>query len=188
MTFNRLTRAIAMPVAIAALAICGAAEAALPVGSAAPTFSSQASLAGKPFPFSLQESLGKGPTVLYFFPVAFTEGCTLEAHAFAEATDQFNQLGATVVGVTAGNVDRVAEFSKLECRDKFAVVADPGAVIAKEYGVAQSSKKFGMISSRTSFVIAPDGKILLVYTSDEPYEHIKRTMAVVEAWHKQHGG
>ncbi len=189
MAFNRLIRVLAEQAAgvIAALAICMPAGAALPVGSRAPTFSSEAALAGKAFPFSLQESLGKGPTVLYFFPVAFTEGCTIEAHAFAEATDRFNQLGATVVGVTAGNVDRVAEFSKLECRDKFAVVADPGAVIAKQYGIQQSSARYGLISSRTSFVIAPDGRILLAFTSDQPYEHIKRTMAAVEAWHERHG-
>lgn len=71
--------------------------------------------------------------VLYFFPAAFAKGCTLEAHAFAEATDDFIKLGATVVGVTAGNVDQVDEFSKLECRDKFAVAADPGVKVAAEY-------------------------------------------------------
>lgn len=83
--------------------------------------------------FSLQQALRKGPVVLYFFPAAFAKGCTLEAHAFAEATDDFIKLGATVVGVTAGNVDQVHEFSKLECRDKSAVAADPGAKVAAEY-------------------------------------------------------
>ncbi|CAN5392510.1 peroxiredoxin [soil metagenome] len=187
---TRVTRAMAAPVAGAALALALAfslsAEAALPVGSVAPRFTSEAALAGKTVPFSLEQSLGKGPTVLYFFPAAFTEGCTIEAHAFAEATEQFNQLGAAVVGVTAGNVERVAEFSRVECRDKFAVVADPGALIAKQYRT-QIGSAIGPISSRTSFVIAPDGKILLAYTSDDPYEHIKRTLAAVQAWHKKHG-
>ena len=102
------------------------AHAALEVGDKAPDFSLQGALGGKPLTFSLQQALQKGPVVLYFFPAAFTKGCTLEAHAFAEATDDFKKLGATVVGVTAGNVDQVDEFSKLECRDKFAVAADPG--------------------------------------------------------------
>ncbi|CAN5147584.1 peroxiredoxin [soil metagenome] len=188
MTFNRSSaralRGLAAVVLVAAVSL--PAQAALPAGSKAPPFASEAALAGKAFPFSLERSLARGPAVLYFFPAAFTEGCTIEAHAFAEATEQFNTLGATVVGVTAGNVDRVAEFSKAECRDKFAVVADPGARIAKQYGT-QISSSIGPISNRTSFVIAPDGKILLAYTSDDPYEHVKRTMAAVQAWHKKHG-
>src|SRR6201994_3546468 len=93
--------------------------AALPVGASAPLFAAKGALGGKPFAFSLAKQLKKGPVVLYFFPAAFTAGCTIEAHEFAEATDTFNRLGATIVGVTAGNVDRVAEFSSLECRDKF---------------------------------------------------------------------
>ena len=82
--------------------------------------STPASLAGKEFKFDLAEALKKGPVVLYFYPAAFTKGCTIEAHEFAEAMDEFKKLNATVIGVTAGNVERVAEFSKLECRDKFA--------------------------------------------------------------------
>ena len=136
------------------------AHAALEAGAKAPDFSLQGALGGKPLTFSLQQALQKGPVVLYFFPAAFTKGCTLEAHAFAEATDDFRKLGATVVGVTAGNVDQVDKFSKLECRDKFAVAADPGAKVAAEYQtLMQMNGK--TVSDRTSFVIAPDGKILL---------------------------
>ena len=129
--------------------------------------------------------LKKGPVVLYFFPAAFTKGCTLEAHAFAEATDDFKKLGATVVGVTAGNVDQVDEFSKLECRDKFAVAADPGAKVAAEYQtLMQMNGK--TVSDRTSFVIAPDGKILLSYTDRNPDEHIQKTMDAVKKYAKSH--
>src|SRR5216117_344833 len=93
---------------------------ALPDGAKAPDFSTEASLAGKEFKFSLADALKKGPVVLYFYPAAFTPGCTVEAHDFAEATDRFAALGATVIGVTAGNADRVTEFSSVECRNKFA--------------------------------------------------------------------
>lgn len=159
------------------------ALAALPEGAKAPDFRLQAALAGKPMTFSLAQALRQGPVVLYFFPAAFTQGCTLEAHAFAEATDDFRKLNATVIGVTAGNADRVAEFSKLECRDKFAVAADPGAKVAGDYQTQFKTKGGTLLSERTSFVIAPDGKILLSYTDANPEQHIRKTMDAVKAWH-----
>ena len=161
------------------------AHASLEAGAKAPDFSLQGALGGKPLTFSLQQALQKGPVVLYFFPAAFTKGCTLEAHAFAEATDDFRKLGATVVGVTAGNVDQVDKFSKLECRDKFAVAADPGAKVAAEYQtLMQMNGK--TVSDRTSFVITPDGKILLSYTDRNPDEHIQKTMDAVKKYANSH--
>ncbi|MEW5559234.1 peroxiredoxin [Enterobacter asburiae] len=161
------------------------AAAALPVGASAPDFKLDAALGGKPLTFSLQQALQKGPVVLYFFPAAFTAGCTLEAHDFAEATDDFKKLGATVIGVTAGNTDQVAKFSQLECRNKFAVAADPGAKVAAEY---QTQMQMGgkTLSDRTSFVIAPDGKILLSYTDRNPDEHIQKTMDAVKKYAQSH--
>ena len=166
--------------AVASLAAC-AAHATLPVGAVAPEFTAQAALGGKTFPFDLSKALARGPVVLYFFPAAFTSGCTKEAHDFAEATADFTKAGATIVGVTGGNTDRVAEFSKVECRDKFAVVADPGAKIAKQYGatipIVTDAKGY---SSRTSFVIAKDGKIALVFSDMSPDKHVDMTLAEVK--------
>ncbi len=161
------------------------ANAALEVGDNAPNFSLTGALGGKPLTFSLQQALQKGPVVLYFFPAAFTKGCTLEAHAFAEASDDFKKLGATVVGVTAGNVDQVDEFSKLECRDKFAVAADPGAKVAGEYKtLMQMNGK--TVSDRTSYVIAPNGKILMSYTDRNPDQHIQKSMDAVKQYANTH--
>ena len=165
--------------------VAAPASAALPQGAKAPDFKLGAALGGKPFDFSLAQARRKGPVVLYFFPAAFTQGCTVEAHMFAEATNDFKALGATVVGVTAGAVDRVAEFSKSECRNKFAVVADPGAKVAAQYEAVLKLPN-QMLSDRTSFVIAPDGKILLSYTDMNPQEHIAKAMAAVRAWRAKH--
>lgn len=182
---TRLAKNLAKAAISTVLALSAAyAVAALPEGAKAPDFRLDAALAGKPMPFSLAKALQKGPVVLYFFPAAFTQGCTLEAHAFAEATDDFSKLNATVIGVTAGNADRVAEFSKLECRDKFAVAADPGAKVAAEYQTQFRTKDGKALSERTSFVIAPDGKILLSYTDPNPELHIQKTMGAVKAWHE----
>lgn len=158
--------------------------AALTVGAKAPEFTTKAALGGKEFSFSLAEALKKGPVVLYFFPAAFTPGCTQEAHDFAEASDKFAALGATVIGVTAGNANRVTEFSSVECRNKFAVAADPDQKVIREYDAVL--KKKPEWSDRTSYVIAPDGAILMSYTNLDPGEHVARTLAAVKAWREAH--
>jgi len=168
---------------LALLALPATAFAALKVGDAAPGFRTRASLAGKPYDFDLDTALRNGPVVLYFFPAAFTAGCTLEAHAFAEAADQFWAQGATLIGVTAGNIDRVQEFSVSECRNKFAVAADPGAKITKSYKAALGPTS---MSNRTSFVITPDHRIAYVYSALSPDNHVKNTLDAVTAWRRTH--
>jgi thioredoxin-dependent peroxiredoxin len=173
-----------MAMAVLGGLISAPALAALTVGAKAPDFSTKAALGGKEFTFSLADALKKGPVVLYFFPAAFTPGCTQEAHDFAEASDKFAALGATVIGVTAGNANRVTEFSSVECRNKFAVAADPDQKVIKEYDAVL--KKKPEWSDRTSYVIAPDGSILMTYTNLDPSEHVSRTMAAVKAWREAH--
>jgi peroxiredoxin len=167
------------------LALCGAliaaspALAALKVGDRAPDFTAPAALAGKDFSFTLSNALKKGPVVLYFFPAAYTSGCTAEAHEFAEATPEFEKLGATVIGVTAGNVERIKDFSKEHCRDKFAVAAANPALI-KTYDVVLPMKD--TLSNRTSYVIAPNGKILLAYSDLNFAGHVTQAMDAVKAY------
>ena len=164
--------------------VSGAAWAALSVGAKAPDFSAQASLGGKEVSFSLTNALKKGPVVLYFYPAAFTSGCTQEAHDFAEATDKFAALNATVIGVSADKIDKLDKFSVSECRSKFAVAADPEQKVIKAYdAVLQKKPEY---ADRTSYVIAPDGTILLAYTNLDPGEHVARTMAAVRAWKEAH--
>ena len=91
--------------------VAGPAFAALKAGDKAPDFTSPGFQAGKPLTFSLAEARKKGPVVLYFFPAAETKGCNLEAQLFANAIDQFMAQGATVIGVTAGNLDKLQSFS-----------------------------------------------------------------------------
>jgi peroxiredoxin Q/BCP len=161
------------------LAAASSARASLPDGAPAPRFTAQGALAGQTQTFSLEAALKKGPVVLYFFPAAFTKGCTLEAHDFAEASDAFKQYGATVVGVTAGNIDRVAEFSSVECRNKFMVAADPDARIAARYDAKSQGNP--TISNRTSYVIAQNGKIVASYTDSDPDKHVQMMLAAVKA-------
>ena len=127
---RRLTPLLA---AAALLGLTATAHAALKPGDAAPLFTTDAAVGGKQMPLVLSDALKKGPVVLYFFPKSFTSGCTLEAHLFAEATDKFAALGATVVGISHDDIATQIKFSKEECRDKFAVAADPQSAIIKSY-------------------------------------------------------
>jgi len=158
----------------------GTALAALPNGASAPDFTAQATLAGKPFQFSLADALKKGPVVLYFYPAAFTQGCTVEAHEFAEATAQFENLGATVIGVSHDDIDTLNKFSVSECRNKFAVAADPDQHIMKEYDAVLKLKPTW--ADRTSYVITPDGKVIYSYTALNPNKHVANTLAAVKQW------
>lgn len=168
------------------LASCcaGSALAALPNGANAPDFTTQATLAGKPFQFALADALKKGPVVLYFYPAAFTSGCTVEAHEFAEATEEFNKLGATVIGVSHDDIDKLNKFSVSECRNKFAVAADPDQHIMKSYDAVLMLKPSW--ANRTSYVISPEGKVLYSYTALNPDKHVANTLAAVKQWAADH--
>jgi thioredoxin-dependent peroxiredoxin len=138
--------------------------AALKPGAQAPDFTTQATLAGKPFKFSLAEALKSGPVVLYFYPAAFTPGCTVEAHEFAEATDKFKAMGATVIGVSHDPIDTLN--------------------ITKAYDAVLAVKP--EYANRTSYVIAPNGKIIYEYTALDPDKHVGNTMGAVEKWNAEH--
>src|SRR6476661_592924 len=160
------------------------ALAALPEGAKAPDFTTQASLAGKAFKFSLADALKKGPVVLYFYPAAFTPGCTVEAHEFAEATDKFKALGATVIGVSPDPIEKLNKFSVSECRNKFAVASDADGSVMKNYDAVLPVKPD--YANRTSYVIAPTGEIIYSYTDLKPDAHVENTMAAVKKWQDEH--
>ena len=180
-----LIRKLATLGLIGTVAFASTAIAALKVGTKAPDFSAPAYLAGKPFTFKLADALKKGPVVVYFFPAAHTSGCNVEAHLFSEAIDKFKAQHATVIGVTAGNIDQLADFSKEteHCGGKFAVAADSGAKIAKRYDALLMLKPGW--SDRTSYVIGQDGKIVHAYSAMSPNQHVKETLDAVSALAKQ---
>jgi len=166
-------------------------------GDVAPVFKAQASLAGKEFSFSLKKSLTKGPVVVYFYPSAYTGGCDAEAHAFAEQKDKFTAAGATIIGVSADDIERLNAFSSDPnyCAGKFAVASDAGGKIAESYGLMMSPPKLGMkdvrgmelnhgFIPRTTYVIGKDGKIIAVFSSAtdhiSPADHVEKSLAIVK--------
>ena len=166
-------------------------------GDAAPVFTAQASLAGSAFDFSLKNALAKGPVVVYFYPSAYTGGCDIEAHTFAELKDKFTTAGATIIGISADDIRRLNLFSSDSnyCAGKFPVASDPGGQIAATYGLTISAPKSGIkdirgedlthgFIPRTTFVIGKDDKIIAVFSSAtdhiSPAGHVEKSLAIVK--------
>jgi thioredoxin-dependent peroxiredoxin len=156
------------------------ALAALDVGEIAPSFSATAALAGTTYNYSLKESLRKGPVVLYFFPAAFTEGCSIEAQQFAQAATQFEALGASIIGVSGDNIETLSKFSTQACQGKFPVASDASRAIMKSYDATM--KAMPDFATRVSYVISPTGSILYSYLSLNPSKHVENTLAAVRDW------
>ena len=166
---------------LAALSLAAPAAAALKPGAAAPDFTTRGAMAGKVFSVHLADQLKKGPVVLYFFPAAYTGGCNAEAHAFAEAIPDFRRAGATVIGMSADDVGTLARFSAEKCAGKFAV-ASAGPKVVAGYDVALGKQIAGReVTKRTSYVIAPDGKVAFVHDDMNPAQHVAQTLAAVQA-------
>ena len=166
---------------LAGLALALAATpafATLEQGAQAPAFTAPATLGPKVFTFSLADALKKGPVVVYFYPAAFTSGCTEEAHEFADAMPQFAALGATVIGVSQDGIDKLQKFATSECRSKFPVASDKDGSISKSYDAVLLG--FLGYSSRTSYVIAPDGHVAYAYKAMDPSGHVANTLAAVK--------
>jgi peroxiredoxin len=174
-----LRRSLSLAVCVLALSTAPVL-ASLAVGTKAPTFTLQASQGGNTFTFNLADALAKGPVVLYFYPAAFTKGCTIEAHEFADAIDQYRALGATVIGVSHDPIDKLQKFSVSECRSKFPVAADTDQAVMKEYDAVLTQAP--QYANRTSYVIAPDGSIVYTYTNLDPSLHVQNTLAALKQW------
>jgi thioredoxin-dependent peroxiredoxin len=154
--------------------------AALDVGDAAPNFTAQAALGGKVYKFSLADSLAKGPVVLYFFPAAFSVGCSIEAHEFAESIPKFEALGATVIGISSDDIDTLGKFSVQACQGRFPVASDNSQSIMKSYDAVMML--LPDYANRISYVIAPDGKVIYDYQNLNPSRHVEKTLAALKDW------
>lgn len=185
---NRLLLAGLLSCAVSAQAL-----AALPVGTVAPTFKTQASLAGKEFTYDLTKALKKGPVVVYFYPGAFTGGCNIQAHTFAEDMDKFHAAGATVIGVSLDKIETLNAFSSdpQYCAGKLPVASDADGSIAKNYDLKVMAGGPGMkdtrgidldhkFAERTTFIITKDGKIAATVGGVSPAENVEKTLAIVQ--------
>jgi peroxiredoxin Q/BCP len=169
------------------------ALAALNVGDSAPNFAARASLAGEAFDYSLQDHLDNGVVVVYFYPSAYTKGCNIQAHEFAVNMDKFEAAGASVIGVSLDNIERLNDFSADPefCADKLAVASDESGDIARSYGLTIRDKVEGAKDSRgveighafaerTTFVITQDGQIVETIGGISPRDNVLKSLEAVE--------
>ena len=169
------------------------AYAELEAGDKAPKFEARASLAGEPFDYSLADALEDGPVVVYFYPSAYTQGCNIQAHEFAANMEKFNDAGATVIGVSLDNIDRLNDFSADPeyCAGKLAVASDESAEIANSYGVLVSEGREGArdtrgieighgFAARSTFIVRQDGTISETIGGVSPMENVKRSLEAVQ--------
>jgi peroxiredoxin len=167
--------------ACAAVLMAAPLSAALPVGAKAPEIRTMGALGGKTFKLDLKDQLRHGPVVLYFYPKAFTQGCTLEAKAFADAMPEFRKAGARVVGMSADNLETLKKFSIEGCRSAFPVATASPATI-KAYDVVLKQKP--ELTDRTSYVIDRQGRIVMVYSNLDWKDHVAKTLAAVQTLKK----
>lgn len=164
---------------VATLTFAVPARAALDIGDRAPDFNASAALDGKVYQYSLADALKKGPVVLYFFPAAYSEGCSVEAHYFAEAVPEFRALGATVVGVSGDDIDTLSKFSVQACQSKFPVASDEKQSVMKSYDAVLKTRP--EYANRVSYVIAPDGSVVYHYMSLNPTKHVEKMLGALKA-------
>jgi len=179
-TRHHLLRLLAVCATVAALGATPRAQAALAVGAPAPLFTTRAALAGDVREFDLAAALKQGPVVLYFYPKAFTSGCTVEAHLFAEATPTFAEMGATVIGISHDDLDTLKKFSVEACRNKFSVGADAQGKVMRQYDAAMGGRT---MANRISYAISPAGQVLAVHESPAPEGHVDAMLKAVRQWH-----
>ena len=186
---------------VLSLATAMPAMAALKAGEAAPEFSAQASLAGKAFNFALADALKKGPVVVYFYPSAFTEGCNVEAHTFSVHKREFDQAGASIIGVSLDSIERLNAFSAdpKYCAGRIAVASDADGQIARAFQlkVQGASEPFkdtrGVVvdhafAERTTFIVTPDHRIYTTIGGVSPIVNVNTALKAVRQLAKVRAG
>ncbi len=176
-TFVQSGLAAAAVVGAVGFSAAPAYAAGLAKGDKAPDFTLAAAMGGKETSFALADALKKGPVVVYFYPAAFTSGCNVEAHEFSEAIPEYTKAGATVIGVSGDDMEKLKKFSVEKCQSAFPVASDPGLKIAKKY----DSVVAFVYANRISYVVAQDGTIAYAYSSLDPDKHVENTLAAVRA-------
>jgi peroxiredoxin Q/BCP len=129
---------------------------------------------------SLKEFSGRD-LVLYFYPKDDTPGCTTEACNFRDDYSRYQAAGISVVGISADSVASHLKF-KGKYALSFPLLADAGHQVCELYGVWGRKKMMGREYDgifRTTFLIAPDGKIKRIYENVKPAEHSQEILSAL---------
>jgi thioredoxin-dependent peroxiredoxin len=131
---------------------------------------------------ALSDYAGKW-VLLYFYPKDDTPGCTIEACTIRDQFQDFQSIGAVVLGVSTDSVESHRKFASAY-ELPFTLLADAHKEVVGAYGVFGERKFMGktyMGTSRTSFLIRPDGTVAKVYTNVKPEKHAAEVIADLKA-------
>lgn len=167
-------------VAAALLAALPTAQAALTVGAAAPQFTLEAATGGQAHRFDLAQALKRGPVVVYFYPKAFTSGCTLEAKQFADAMPQFQAAGVSVIGLSTDDIPTLKRFSEEACRSAFPVGADADGTVMRAYDAKLAVMP--NTADRISYLVTPDGRVAAVHEAMAASGHVPAMLKAAQGW------
>ncbi len=151
---------------------------ALNTGDRAPDFQLPAAQAGKVIQVNSQTLRQRGPLVVYFYPAAFTPGCSLEAKLFADHMDRFEAAGARVIGVSGDPIATLQRFSVSHCQGRFPVAADEQLRVARQYQAVSGSGS--PYANRVSYVISTQGRVLHTVSGSDVRAHINESLAAVQ--------
>jgi len=146
------------------------------IGKPAPDFTLP-STSGEPI--SLRQFKGKKTVVLFFYPDDETPGCTKEACGFRDLTAQFEAAGATILGISADDLESHQKF-KTKNKLPYELLYDADAIISKAYGVWKQKNLYGkkfMGIERTTFVIDKTGRIAQIYPKVKVEGHVAEVLA-----------
>ena len=145
----------------------------LAIGSHAPDFTADLGSGGR---FTLSEHRGRN-VVIYFYPRAFTHGCTVQTRGFGKAHDLFSELDAVVLGVSTDDVETLRRFGD-SCAAPFGLASDSAHEIRRLYDV---ERRLRLGTSRVTYVIDADGVIRdAIHNEISMSSHVRRALRALE--------
>lgn len=138
----------------------------LSIGDPAPLFQGTSDQGEK---VNLQDLRGRW-VVLFFYPRANTQGCSIEARSFENALPDFQRLGAQVIGISTDTEAHQAKFRQ-SCTLHYPLIPDSDKKICAQYGVLGLFSRLTGQAERQTFLIGPDGNIVRHWRFVNPFSH-----------------
>jgi peroxiredoxin Q/BCP len=131
---------------------------------------------GDRFPLEqLGLSDGDGPAVVYFYPRAGTEGCTLEAYEFNRSYPRLQEAGVRLVGVSVDPKDANAKFAA-DCGLDFALVSDEGGELTNQLGLMKNYGEYGDMAARVTLLVDENGVIQELWSVEDIRSHVQEVV------------
>lgn len=133
--------------------------------------------------FDISLYLGKKPLVIYFYPKNFTPGCTAEACSFRDNYQDFQDLGAEVIGISGDSESSHKRFAKKHDLP-FVLLSDKAGKLRKQFGVKKNL--LGLLPGRETFIFNDKAKLILRFNSLDAKPHIRKALKTLKDINEKH--